>query len=134
MIINAGEKVYEIIATSETAGIFMFHRGIILPDGNVMHFTERGVVIDDISTFLAHRHRICQREYTISDDMYVNIEDIQAQADKQKGDFRLFTNNCEHFTRWFLNEYTNKKCNYKVSPQVCIFFGGIAVLLRKLKQ
>ena len=65
MILNAGDKVYELIATSETAGIFMFHRGIVLPDGNVMHFTERGVVIDDLSTFLAHRHRISQKEYTI---------------------------------------------------------------------
>lgn len=133
MIIYAGSKIHELIATSETVGIFMFHRGILLPDQNVLHFTEKGIVVDPLNTFLAHRRKISCKEYTISQDMYVDVDEIKKQKNRQKGDFRLFTNNCEHFTRWFLNEYTDAKRNYKISPQVCILFGGIAaaILLSK---
>lgn len=129
MILNSGDKIQEIIATSETLGIFMFHRGIILPDNNVLHFTERGIVIDDLNTFLAHRHKVSLKEYTISEEMYVDIDEIKKQENRQKGDFRLFTNNCEHFTRWFLNEYTDAKRNSKISPQVCILIGAIATAI-----
>lgn len=131
MILNAGDKVKEIIATSESVGIFMFHRGIVLPDENVLHFTEKGVVVDDLKTFLAHRHKVSEKEYTISENMYVDIDEIKKQENKQKGDFKLFTNNCEHFTRWFLNEYTDAKRNYKISPQVCIFAGIISLVVFK---
>lgn len=129
MILNAGDKIKELIATSETVGVFMFHRGIVLPDENVLHFTERGVVVDPLSVFLQHRHKISEKEYTISEDCYVDIDEIKKQENRQKGCFRLFTNNCEHFTRWFLNEFTDTKRNYKISPQVCIFFGGVATAL-----
>ena len=94
-----------------------------------MHFTERGVVIDDPQTFFTHRRKISQKEYTVCVDC--EIEDIQNKENRQKGDFRLFTNNCEHFTRWFLNEYTDAKRAYKISPQVCIFLAGTAVLVYK---
>lgn len=131
MILEPGDKIKEIIGTSESVGIFMFHRGIILPDGNVLHFTERGVVIDDLSKWLSHRHIISEREYTISQACYVDIDEIQKQENRQKGCFRLFTNNCEHFTRWFLNEFTDEKRFYKISPQVCIFAGIVSYLTIK---
>ena len=131
MILKSGDIVYELIATSETVGVFMFHRGILLPDNTVLHFTERGVVVDTLDTFLAHRHKVSQREYTISDDMYIDTDEIKKQEQRQKGCFRLFTNNCEHFTRWFINEYTDAKRAYKISPQVCIFVGAVALVIIK---
>lgn len=136
MTLSPGDKICEIIATSETLGIFMFHRGILLPDNtSVVHFTEKGVVTDDLSTFLKHRHKVSMREYTISQDMYVDLDEIRKQENRQKGKFRLFTNNCENFTRWFINEYTDEKRLWKISPQVCILLGGItaALLLHKKK-
>ena len=99
-----------------------------------MHFTERGVMIDSLSTFLAHRHKVSEKEYTISEKCYVDIDAIKELENRQKGCFRLFTNNCEHFTRWFVNEFTDEKRNYKISPQVVIFFGALGGILLYLHR
>ena len=131
MVLQPGDKIKEIVATSESVGLFMFHRGIVLPDGNVLHFVRDGLVVDDINTYLAHRRKISEKEYTISDACYVDIDEIKKQENRQKGCFKLFTNNCEHFTRWFLNEFTDAKRNYKISPQVCIFAGVASYLAIK---
>lgn len=85
MILNSGDKIKELIATSETVGVFMFHRGIVLPDENVLHFTERGVVVDPLSVFLKHRHKISEKEYTISQDCYVDIDEIKKTGESTKG-------------------------------------------------
>lgn len=128
MILQAGDSVYEIITIAECK--IMLHRGIVLPDNTVLHFSEKGAVVDTMDTFLKRRIKLAMHRYTISDDMYIDVEQIRKLRNETKGKFRLLTNNCEHFVNWFLNEYTDAK-RKQISQQVCALYGIIAYKIVK---